>query len=288
MARELAGKVAVVTGGASGIGRAVVEQFVAQGAHVVVGDTNRELGDALASECGAAAIFQATDVADPEQIEQVVARAVDEFGGLDIMCNNAGISGTMHKSLLHDDLDDFHRVLSVNLYGVMAGTRHAARHMAGNGGGSIINMSSIGGMQAGGGVQSYRASKAAVLHFTKSAAIELARHDIRVNCIAPGNIPTQLLASSATGMSAELGDAVTTKMRESMHADRPLERVGTPEDVAEAAAYFAGDRSCYLTGTILPVDGGTVAGKPLPRRKTPADKVAADADGSGSTEGAPK
>ncbi|WP_174183628.1 SDR family NAD(P)-dependent oxidoreductase [Nocardia barduliensis] len=276
MTDELAGKVAIVTGGASGIGSATVARFVAEGARVVVADVDPERGAASVAGYGAAAVFQQTDVADPAQVERLVDTAVRTFGGLHVMCNNAGISGTMHKSLLHDDLADFHRVLGVNLLGVMAGTRFAARHMAENGGGSIVNVSSVGGIQAGGGVQSYRASKAAVLHFTKSAAIELAQFGIRVNCIAPGNIPTSLLASSATTMSAEHSERFTKAMRESMEADRPLRREGTPEDVAEVAVYFGGDRSRYVTGTVLPVDGGTVAGKPLrPRKKAAGQSLAA-------------
>ncbi|EUA51206.1 enoyl-(Acyl carrier) reductase family protein [Mycobacterium xenopi 3993] len=115
-------------------------------------------------------------------------------------------------------------------------------------------------------MMSYRASKAAVIQFTKSAAIELAQYGIRVNCIAPGNIPTLLLASSAAGKSGEELVRFEQAIREQMRADRPLEREGTPGDVAEAALYFAGDRSRYVTGTVLPVDGGTVAGKPMRRR----------------------
>ncbi|MGH8883273.1 MAG: SDR family NAD(P)-dependent oxidoreductase, partial [Stackebrandtia sp.] len=197
-----------------------------------------------------------------------------EFGGLHIMCNNAGISGRMHKSILHDDFGDFHRVMSVNVLGVMAGTRLAAHHMSEHSGGSIINLSSVGGVQAGGGVMTYRASKAAVIHFTKSAAIELAQYDVRVNCIAPGNIPTDLLAKASSTMSRAKAERMTQAMREMMNHDRPLPREGTPGDVAEAAVYFAGDRSGYLTGTVLAVDGGTTAGKPVVRT------TAAVADGS--------
>jgi NAD(P)-dependent dehydrogenase (short-subunit alcohol dehydrogenase family) len=172
----------------------------------------------------------------------------------------------MHR-LLDDDLADFHRIMGVNVLGVMAGTRDAARHMAANGGGSIINVSSIGGIQAGGGVMTYRASKAAVIQFTKSAAIELAYYDIRVNAIAPGNIPTALVSRSAVDMTPEEIERFEAGIRETMRADRPLKREGTPGDVAEAALYFAGDRSRYVTGTVLPVDGGTSAGKPIRSRK---------------------
>lgn len=133
--------------------------------------------------------------------------------------------------------------------------------MATSGGGSIINVTSIGGIQAGGGVMTYRASKAAVIQFTKSAAIELAHYEIRVNAIAPGNIPTPFLATSAANMDQEEIERYEAAIRQTMRDDRPLKREGTPEDIAQAALYFASDRSRYVTGTVLPVDGGTVAGK---------------------------
>jgi NAD(P)-dependent dehydrogenase (short-subunit alcohol dehydrogenase family) len=269
---ELVGKVAIVTGGASGIGRGIVEKFAAEGARVVIADVERDRGEDLAATLGADAHFQVTDVAELEQVDALVAVAVEKFGGLHVMVNNAGISGTMHRRFLDDDLADFDRVMAVNVLGVMAGTRDAARHMTISGGGSIINLTSIGGIQAGGGVMTYRASKAAVIQFTKSAAIELAHHDIRVNAIAPGNIPTPLLASSAAG---QLDQAATERfeqaIRETMRADRPLKREGTPEDIAEATLYFAGDRSRYVTGTVLPVDGGTVAGRAIRRRSDRKD-----------------
>ncbi|MFI6361347.1 SDR family NAD(P)-dependent oxidoreductase [Nocardia sp. NPDC050630] len=260
MVNELVGKVAIVTGGAAGIGAAIVELFAAEGARVVIADRDSDGGEQLAERLGADVIFTKTDVADPEQVTQLVATAVERFGGLDIMVNNAGISGAMHAGFLDDDLADFHQVLGVNLLGAMAGTREAARRMVANGGGSIINVSSIGGIQAGASVMSYRASKAAVIHFTKSAAMEFAAADIRINCIAPGNIPTSLLASAVANMSAEEAERFVGAAREIMRNTKPLRRDGEARDVAEAALYFGSDRSAYVTGTILPVDGGTVAG----------------------------
>jgi NAD(P)-dependent dehydrogenase (short-subunit alcohol dehydrogenase family) len=264
--KELDGKVAIVTGGASGIGRGTVERFVAEGARVVIGDVDDDRGASLVAELGPDVAFRRTDVSDPQQVGALVGAAVQQFGGLHVMVNNAGVSGTMHPGLLDDDLADFHRVMAVNVLGVMAGTRDAARHMAAHGGGSIINVTSIGGIQAGGGVMTYRASKAAVIQFTKSAAIELAHHEIRVNAIAPGNIPTRLAATSAANMEPGKAERYEARIRETMRADRPLKREGTPDDIAEAALYFAGDRSRYVTGTVLPVDGGTVAGKAIRRR----------------------
>jgi NAD(P)-dependent dehydrogenase (short-subunit alcohol dehydrogenase family) len=263
---ELAGKVAIVTGGASGIGRGTVERFVAEGAQVVIADIEADRGEALAAELGADALFRRTDVSDPEQVGALVAATVEKFGGLHVMVNNAGVSSTMHRRFLDDDLADFQRVMAVNVLGVMTGTRDAARHMAAHGGGSIINMTSIGGIQAGGGVMTYRASKAAVIQFTKSAAIELAYYEIRVNAIAPGNIPTPLLATTVK-MNPEELERYEAAIRETMRADRPLKREGTPADIAEAALYFASDRSRYVTGTVLPVDGGTVAGKAIRSKK---------------------
>jgi NAD(P)-dependent dehydrogenase (short-subunit alcohol dehydrogenase family) len=258
---ELAGKVAIVTGGAAGIGRGIVQRFVAEGAAVVIADVDRDLGEELSAGLGPEAVFRRTDVSDPEQVGALVAAAVEKFGGLHVMVNNAGISHTMHRRFFDDDLAEFQRVMAVNVLGVMAGTRDAARHMAANGGGSIINVSSIGGIQAGGGVMTYRASKAAVIHFTKCAAIELAHYEVRVNTIAPGNIPTQIVAKSAAHMAPDEMERFEAAIRQTMRDDRPLKREGTPDDVAEAALYFATDRSRYVTGTVLPVDGGTVAGK---------------------------
>ncbi|MFZ0834465.1 MAG: SDR family oxidoreductase [Mycobacterium sp.] len=268
MTSELAGKVAIVTGGASGLGYATVEKFVAEGARVVIADLDEERGEELASACGGNTLFRRVDVADADQVSQLISVAVSEFGGLHVMVNNAGISSKMAKGLLRDDFADFHRVMSVNLLGIMLGTREAGRHMSAVGGGSIINVSSIGGIQAGGGVATYRASKAAVLFFSKCAAIELAPYAIRVNCLAPGSIPTPILESSAKQLSEEARDRFVKASRQSMRDNRPLERDGTPEDVAEAALYFASDRSAYLTGTVLPVDGGTTAGQPIRVKRT--------------------
>jgi NAD(P)-dependent dehydrogenase (short-subunit alcohol dehydrogenase family) len=266
MGNELAGKVAVVTGGASGLGAGIVERFLAEGATVVFGDIDTDTGQALADH-HPQALFVPTDVAVTDQITALIDTAVERFGELDVMVNNAGVSGRMHRTFLDDDLGDFDTIMNINLKAVMAGTRDAARHMKTSGGGSIINLTSIGGIQAGGGVMTYRASKAAVIHFTKCAAIELANYEVRVNCLAPGHIRTAIVSKSAHGMDAEKVAAFEAGIRATMRADRPLEREGTAADVAEAVLFFAGDRSPYVTGTVLPVDGGTAAGKPVPKKK---------------------
>jgi NAD(P)-dependent dehydrogenase (short-subunit alcohol dehydrogenase family) len=252
--------VAVVTGGAAGLGRGIVERFVKAGARVVVADVDRAAGEATVAAVGQNAVFRQTDVAEPDQVRDLVQFAVDSMGGLDVMVNNAGVAGPMHSGFLDEDFADFDRVMSVNLLGLMVGTQHAARHMAEHGGGSIINVTSIGGIAAARGQITYRASKAAVIHVTKSVAIDLAEYGVRVNCIAPGHIPTSLLASAFSGDEA---DSQVAMIRAVMDLIKPLKRQGSPADVAEAALYLASDRSAYVTGIVLPVDGGSTAGTPF-------------------------
>ena len=257
---ELSGKVAIVTGGASGIGRATVELFVKEGAKVVIADVDTARGEELAGQLGTAALFKRTDVANQGKVQELVDFAAEHFGGLHVMFNNAGVSGAMHERFLDDDLKDFQRVASVNLLGIMLGTQRAARHMARHGGGSIINTSSIAAIKAGFGVMTYRATKAGVIHFTKCAAIDLAEYEIRVNCICPGHIRTEMSAYAAPGMSAELVERLKKALGPVTDVSRPLKREGRPNDVAQAALYLAGDRSAQVTGVVLPVDGGVTAG----------------------------
>ena len=247
MGEELAGKVAIVTGGAGGLGRATVELFVEEGARVVIADVDTEGGKALATELGPAVAFQRTDVVDADEIQRAVDFAVGELGGLHIMVNNAGIGGS-HKRFLDDDFEDFERTMAVNIFGVLVGSQRAARHMVEHGGGVITNITSIGGINAGPGVMAYRASKAAVIHLSRSIAIELARRGIRVNCIAPAHIPTAMNA--------------TFDQEAIVQAMQPLPRLGSPRDVAEAVLYLSSDLAAQVTGIVLPIDGGTTAGPP--------------------------
>ena len=263
MAGELSGKVAIITGGASGIGRATVELFVEEGAKVVIADIDVARGEGLASILGAATLFKQTDVADAKQVQALVDFAVERFGALHVMFNNAGISGAMYQRFLDDELKDFQRVLGINLFGVMVGSQRAARYMAQHGGGSIINTTSIAGIKAGYGVMSYRASKAAVIQFTKSLAIDLGEYGVRVNCIAPGHIPSEMSSYSEPGMSPEVAERVRKAVQPVRSSGQPLKRQGAPRDVAQAALYLAGERSVQVTGMVLPVDGGTVAGDPV-------------------------
>jgi NAD(P)-dependent dehydrogenase (short-subunit alcohol dehydrogenase family) len=251
MAAELSGKVAIVTGGASGIGRATVELFVEEGARVVIADVDAARGEEVAAKLGAAAAFKRTDVAVADKVQALVDFTVERFGGLHVMVNNAGISGAM-KRFLDDELQDFQRMMEVNLFAVMVGSQRAARHMMNNGGGAIINMSSIAAIKAGSGVMTYRAAKAAVIQFSRSIAIDLAEHGIRVNCIAPGHI--------LTGMT-------TYDMGPVVRLTQPLQRQGVARDVAQAALFLAGERSAQVTGLVLPVDGGTTVGGPVNQLK---------------------
>jgi NAD(P)-dependent dehydrogenase (short-subunit alcohol dehydrogenase family) len=247
LGQEVAGKVAIVTGGASGLGRATAALLADEGAHVVIADVDAEGGADAAREIGASGAFKQTDVSDADQVQAAVDFAVSEFGGLHIMFNNAGIGGS-HVGFLKDDFRDFERTMAVNVLGVMLGTQRAGRYMAEHGGGVIINTTSIGGINAGAGVTAYRAAKAGVIHFTKCAAIELAPHFIRVNCVAPAHIAT---AINTTYDQAE----IVKRMQ-------PLQRMASPDDVANAVLYLASERAAQITGIVMPIDGGTTVGPP--------------------------
>jgi NAD(P)-dependent dehydrogenase (short-subunit alcohol dehydrogenase family) len=247
---QLAGRVAIVTGGAGGIGRGIVQAFVEEDARVIIADRDVERGQDLAAELGESTAFKQTDVGDADQVQELIDFTVERFGGLHVMCNNAGVGGSRRR-FLDDDLHGFDALMRVNVFGVMVGCQRAARHMAEHGGGSIINTTSIGGINAGGGLMTYRASKAAVIHLTKCVAVDVAEHGIRVNCVAPAHIPTEINTSYDQ-----------TKIVRLM---QPLQRVGSPKDVANAVVYLASDLSAQVTGIVLPVDGGTTAGPPMPR-----------------------
>ena len=263
MGQELARKVAIVTGGAGGIGRATVELFVREGAKVVIADVDVAAGEQLAASLGAQALFRRTDVAIADEVQELVDVAVESFGGLDIMFNNAGISCAMFDRFLDDELADFHRVMGVNLLGVMLGSQRAGRYMARHGGGSIINNASIAAHNAGFALMSYRASKAGVVHFSKSIAIDLAEYGIRVNCLLPGHIVTELNSFADPGSSPEVAQRLQQALDPVWLSNQPLKRRGRPQDVAEAALYLASDRSAQVTGIVLPVDGGITAGDPV-------------------------
>jgi NAD(P)-dependent dehydrogenase (short-subunit alcohol dehydrogenase family) len=199
------------------------------------------------NDLGEAAAFTQTDVSDIDQVQALVDFAVERFGGLDIMFNNAGI-GSPLKGFLSDDLSDFSRIMGVNVLGVIAGTQRAARYMKDHGGGVIINNASIAAINAGTGMISYRTSKAAIAHATKCMAIDLAPYSIRVNCITPAHIRTGIT-------NYDMGPVLKYM--------QPLERQALPEDVANAVVFLASDRAAQITGIVMPIDGGTTAGTPV-------------------------
>ena len=246
MGSLLAGKVAIVTGGVAGIGRATVDRFIEEGAQVVIADVDAERGEKIAAQLGDSVEFKKTDVSSSEDVQAVVDFAVSHFGGLHVMFNNAGISSQL-GGFLDNDLKDFRRVMDVNLFGVLIGCQFAGRHMKENGGGSIINTSSIAGIMGGGGVTVYRCTKAAVAHISKSIACDLGPFNIRVNCIAPGHIPTEI---------------TTYDMEPVVRLTQPYPRQGAAVDVANTVVYLASDLSIQVTGAMIPIDGGTAAGPP--------------------------
>jgi len=261
LANELAGKVAIITGGASGIGRGTVEHFVDEGAKVVIADMDAERGEALAAGLGQSAAFKKTNVTNAEDVQAMVDFAIERFGGLHVLFNNAGIQGNFFDRLDNDDLQDFQTVMAVNVLGVLLGCQRAARHMARNGGGSIINAGSIGGILPGWGVMSYRASKAAVNQISKSLAIEYAPSGIRVNCINPGAVPTEM-SVLMPGLTAEDNQRLGLEISGVLMSGQLLQRRGKPLDIANMAMFLASDRAAQITGQAFSVDAGHSTGDP--------------------------
>ena len=250
---QLDGKVAVITGGASGIGEATTRLFAAEGARVVIADIQDDRGEALAREVGDA-VYQRTDVSREDDVRAAIARATDAYGRLDCVYNNAGFLGTVGPI---EDIpaEEFDLTMSVLLRGVFFGMKHAAPAMKAQGSGSIISTSSLAGLVAGDGPHVYATAKAAIIHLTKSVALELAEHNVRVNCICPGGILTPLvLAGVPNSPQVEAG------ARKALAAAQPIPRAGEPNDIAQAALWLASDASTFVTGHALAVDGGSAAG----------------------------
>jgi NAD(P)-dependent dehydrogenase (short-subunit alcohol dehydrogenase family) len=233
----LDGKVAVITGGTSGIGAAIARLFVAEGARVVLGGRREALGEALAAELDGAASFRRADVTVEPDVEALVEHAVGRYGRLDVMVNNAG--GPGHWGGVADiDLDAFQGVLTAHLGGVVLGTKYAARAMVPRRSGTIINLASTSGHLAGWCGPDYSTAKAAILHFTRCAAVELGESGIRVNSISPGVVLTGVCDY------------------------QPIRRTGTTDDVAAAALWLAGEATGLVNGHDLALDDGLSAGRP--------------------------
>jgi len=251
---KLDGKVAVITGASSGIGRSTAKRFAGEGAAIVIADLNSEGGEATVRECrenGGRAVFQKTDVSGEAEVKAAVDRAVKEFGGLDIIFNNAGVGGAVGP-IDETTVENWDRTLGVLLRAVFLGMKHSIPEMRKRGGGSIISTASVAGMRGGGGPHAYSAAKAAVINLTRSVALEVGKDRIRVNCICPGGINTPLIYAHVPG-----GAEVTEQF---LGLLQPIPRSGHPDDIASMALFLASDDSQWVTGTAMVVDGGLTAG----------------------------
>ena len=251
---KLDGKVAVITGAASGMGRATAIRFAQEGAGIVVADLNSQGGELVVSEIAAAggrAVFQRTDVTSEDDIKAMIGRAVKEYGRLDITYNNAGLGGATGRieALKSEDWDKTFHILT---RAVFLGIKYSVEPMRKVGGGSIISTSSVAGLRGVAGLCAYSAAKAAVISITESAAIDLGHDRIRVNCICPGGIVTPLTYKTMPG-----GEEAAVK---NMARMQPIPRAGKPEDIANMALFLAGDDSEWITGTAMIVDGGMATG----------------------------
>jgi NAD(P)-dependent dehydrogenase (short-subunit alcohol dehydrogenase family) len=252
---RLEGKVAAITGAASGFGEAAARRFVAEGAKVVLGDIQEEAGQKVAAELGDNAVFVPCNVTREEDIANLVDTAVTQFGKLDIMFNNAGIVGAVGP-IATTPADEWKFTVDILLNGVFYGCKHAARVMGPQGSGSIISMASTAGILGGLGPHCYTACKHAVVGLTKGVAAELCQYNVRVNAIAPAGMATAMVANVSTGDHTAI-----ERTKEILAEGSPLKgRAGTAEDVANAALWLASDESGYTTGHTLTTDAGTTTG----------------------------
>ena len=255
-------KVVVITGATSGIGRRTAELFAKEGAYVVVSGRRKVEGQALASSLGPQALYVSADVAEDEQVENLIQTAMDKFGRIDCLFNNAGIPG---KAGGVENLEggQINSELAVLINGVLYGMKHVAPIMKRQGSGTIINTGSIAGQRAGYGVSLvYSLAKAAVIHASKCVAMELAEHKIRVNSLSPGAIVTGIFGK-AFGLDDAQADAdgATDDLLDRFNGAQPYPRAGIAEDIARAALFLASDDSEFVTGTDILVDGGMIAGR---------------------------
>lgn len=245
---ELTGKVAIVTGGDSGIGAAISELFAEEGASVVVADINDNGTADRITRKGGRAVHVKTDVRDEAQVKKLIARAKSSFGRIDILCNNAGIE--LLKPITETSDQEWERVIQTNLKGVFLVSKHTIPEMLAGGGGTIVNTASQLGIVGLENYTAYSASKGGVILLTKSMALEYAPHNIRVNCICPGPVQTPML-------ERELLTVPDREAARKMWAQRqPIGRVGQPQEIAQAALFLASERSSFVVGHALVVDGG--------------------------------
>ena len=256
---RLEGKVAAITGGASGIGAATARRFVDEGAKVLIADLDDAKGEVLAAELGDSAASIRTDVSREDDVAAMVAETTDRFGRIDVLFNNAGFGGALGP-IESTSVEDYDLTMDVLLKSVFLGMKHVAPVMKAQGSGSIISTSSVAGLRTGYAPHLYSVAKCAVLHLTRSVALELGEHGVRVNAICPGFVATPLAAGRA-----DASDQQIEQMRETAAAFQVLGRVGEPLDIANMALFLASDDSQWVTGQEFVVDGGFDAGPPWSR-----------------------
>jgi NAD(P)-dependent dehydrogenase (short-subunit alcohol dehydrogenase family) len=258
MAGRLDGKVAVITGAASGIGRGTVDLFVREGATVVAGDIQDDKGARLEEAYGKAARYVRCDVTKEGDIKAAIDLAVKSFGRLDCLFNNAGAPGPLENAEMVT-AESFDAVMHLHVRAAMFGMKHAVPVMRAQGSGSIISTASIAGLQNGFGPLLYSVAKAAIVHMTKLAAAQLGPLNIRVNCICPGLIATPIFAKGI-GLATQVADQTVTAVMDVAKNAQPIPKAGMPEDIAEAALYLASDGARFVNGHALVVDGGITVG----------------------------
>jgi NAD(P)-dependent dehydrogenase (short-subunit alcohol dehydrogenase family) len=254
--KRLADRVAIITGGASGIGAASARLFAAEGARVLVADIQEDRGKQLAESLGEIAAYRRVDVTREEDVKGAVDEAMERWGRLDVMFNNAGFGGAMGP-IEATTAEEFDLTFDVLVKGPFLGTKHAAPVMKRQRSGSIINTASVAGLQAGYSPHLYSVAKAAVIHLTRTVALELGESGIRVNCICPGIIATPLAAGRT-----DVTDEQLAKLKHAFAGAQALGRIGDPQDIAWAALWLASDESGFVTGHAQVVDGGAFAGRP--------------------------
>ena len=259
MPGRLEGKVAIITGGTSGIGRRTVEVFVEEGACVLIAARRVEEGRRLADSLGDRVDFLKTDVSSETDVQRMVDYGVDRFGRLDCLFNNAG-SPAPTGSIATIPLSGYEDALSVLLGGVLLGMKHAAPVMRAQGSGSIINTGSVAGVRAGYSSLVYSAAKAAVIHLTTLVAMELGESNVRVNCISPGGIATGIFGKAA-GLPADKAENTAEAMKQLLANAQPIRRAGIVDDIAHAAVFLASDEATFINGHNLVVDGGLTGGR---------------------------
>jgi 3alpha(or 20beta)-hydroxysteroid dehydrogenase len=249
---RLAGKIALITGGARGMGATTARLFATEGAQVVIADVLDQEGEALARDLGGSALFMHHDVSDESSWTKTVAAILQRFQKIDVLVNNAGIC--MFKTIVETEKKDIERLLGINLIGTFLGLKTVAPHMFERKSGSIVNISSIDGMKGANGLGAYAASKWGIRGLTKVAALEFAHRGVRVNSVHPGWIQT----------SMTVAPGVTDEQIKMMSVNIPQQRIGQPIDVAAASLFLASDESAYMCGAELVVDGGMIAGQYYP------------------------